>query len=144
MTLPRKILVVDDDAEIVRGTVLRLRVAGYETAAAYDGAEALEQLESNRPDVMLLDVRMPGVDGLTVLNRMEQQGDAKTHVIMLSASLRDQGTALRAGARFFLAKPYRGDDLLQAVQRVLAEPSPRAASDALSIKRSASGNACRC
>ena len=122
----RKIMVVDDDAEIVCGTMLRLRAAGYDATAAYDGGEALAQLETSRPDVMLLDVRMPGVDGLTVLKRMDHGAADNVPVIMLSASLRDQGRALRAGARFFLAKPYRGDDLLQAVQRVLSEPQPSA------------------
>ncbi len=124
MTPNAKIMIVDDDAEIVRGTTLRLRAAGYQTTAAHDGAEALELLKIDRPDLMLLDVRMPGIDGLTVLKHMEQLATGKCDVIMLSASLRDQGTALRAGARYFLAKPYRGDDLLRAVRRVLSDPAP--------------------
>ena len=116
-----RIMVVDDDAEIVRGTMLRLRAAGYDATAAYDGGDALAQVEHKRPDLMLLDVRMPGIDGLAVLKNLGQRKGKNVPVIMLSASLRDEAGALRAGARFFLTKPYCGDDLMLAVGRVLSD-----------------------
>ncbi len=119
----RTILIVDDDEEIVRGTTVRLRAAGYETCAAYNGADALRSLGCIRPDAILLDVRMPGLDGLAVLKLLQEDMDTRpVPVIMLSASLCDQRTALNAGARFFLAKPYRGAELLQVLQQV-TEPS---------------------
>ncbi len=121
----RTILIVDDDEEIVRGAVVRLRAAGYQTRTAFNGAEALASLRHTRPDAILLDVRMPIVDGLTVLK--ELQADRDTYwvpVIMLSASLWDQRKALNAGARFFLAKPYRGSELLQVLHQVTTLPHP--------------------
>ncbi len=64
---------------------------------------------------------MPGLDGLDVLDVLQKRGDTRrVPVVMLSASLSDQRKALNAGARFFLAKPYRGDDLLQVVEKVMA------------------------
>jgi two-component system chemotaxis response regulator CheY/two-component system alkaline phosphatase synthesis response regulator PhoP len=116
----RKILIVDDDDEIVRGMSVRLGAAGFQIIAACDGAEALCAVERSLPDVILLDVRMPGIDGLTVLRRL-QECDETRHVpvIMLSASLCDQRTALSAGARYFLAKPFRGGELIQFVQQVM-------------------------
>ena len=120
----RKILIVDDDEELVRGTTVRLRAAGYETIAAYNGSDALNGVQRSRPDAILLDVRMPGIDGLAVLKRL-QECDHTRHVpvVMLSASLCDQRKALNAGARFFLAKPYRGVELLEIVQQVTASPA---------------------
>jgi DNA-binding response OmpR family regulator len=121
----KKILVVDDDEEIVRGTTVRLRSAGYQTIAAFNGADAINGAKRNRPDAILLDVRMPGLDGLAVLKQLQEADDTcRVPVIMLSASLCDQRTALNAGARFFLAKPYRGDELLEVVQHVTAHSEP--------------------
>jgi len=118
-----KILIVDDEEEIVRGLTIRLRAAGYETTFAYNGADAISRLERTRPDAILLDVRIPGVDGLTVLKLLQEGGDSRrVPVIMLSASLGDERKALSAGARFFLAKPYHGGELLHALQQIVARP----------------------
>jgi CheY-like chemotaxis protein len=116
-----KILIVDDEQEIVRGLTVRLHAAGYETVVAHNGADAISRLGRTRPDAILLDVRMPGFDGLTVLKMLQEGGDTrKVPVIMISASLSDEGKALSAGARFFLAKPYRGDELLRVIEQVTA------------------------
>lgn len=121
------ILVVDDDREIVRGTMVRLANAGYNPIAAFDGLEAMDRLNHDHPDAMLLDVRMPGLDGLGVLDQLRESTEmSNLPVIMLSASLRDQNKALNAGARYFLPKPYRGEDLLQALRGVLADDTPQA------------------
>lgn len=126
-TMPetKRILLVDDDRDILRGTSLRLRAAGYETIVAEDGAEGLVNAVKHIPDAIVLDVRMPHMDGLTALSKLRQSG-ATRHIpiIMLSASLVDQGPALDAGARFFLTKPYQGQSLLDAVAAVVSEPLP--------------------
>ncbi len=118
------ILVVDDDREIVRATMLRLVATGYKPIAAYDGVEAMQRMIEECLDAVLLDVRMPGLDGLAVLEQMRKSPElSKLPVIMLSASLRDQHKAIKAGARLFLTKPHRGDDLLEALSFVLTATS---------------------
>lgn len=122
MSGTRRILVVDDDHDIVRGTRLRLDRAGYETLAAYDGEEAIDSAAAHHPDAIVLDVRMPHMNGLAALDGLRHRSDTKEiPVIMLSASLVDQNAALDGGARFFLRKPYHGETLLAAVEAVLSE-----------------------
>jgi CheY-like chemotaxis protein len=117
----RTVLIVDDDHDIVRGAVLRLHAAGYETRTAYDGQQALQLAEDEHPDGIVLDVRMPRVDGLKVLAQLHQQDCTRDiPVVMLSASLSDRQRALDAGARFFLQKPYTGATLVEALDAALA------------------------
>ncbi len=121
----RKVLVVDDDRDIAFGTALRLRGAGYETLLACDGAEGIASARKNRPGVILLDVRMPHMDGLHALAELRRREDTKRiPVIMLSASMCDQQAALDCGARFFQRKPYQAGDLLAAVAAALRETDP--------------------
>lgn len=124
MTTPKQVLVVDDDLDIARGTDLRLRAAGYSTLCAHSGERGLSLAAREHPDAIVLDVRMPGMDGLTVLSRLREREDTRRiPVVMLSASLRDQQKGLDAGAHVFLPKPYRGRMLVEAVQRAIADSS---------------------
>ncbi len=119
---PIQVLVVDDDEEIIRGAVFRLRAAGYRTLIARDGLEGVRQAAEHLPDAILLDVRMPNCDGLQLLKLL--RASHQTHaipVIMLSASLLNRPEALNAGARFFLPKPYLGSVLLEALSHVIQE-----------------------
>jgi CheY-like chemotaxis protein len=117
----KRVLIVDDDHDIVQGANLRLRAAGYETLNASDGEQGVAAALTNVPDAILLDVRMPRLDGLGALAQLKQRQETKhIPVVVLSASLRDQQAALDAGARFFLTKPYRSSDLLLAVKSALA------------------------
>jgi DNA-binding response OmpR family regulator len=116
MTPRPKVLVIDDDRDVVRGVSLRLRAAGYETLAAYDGHQGVAAAKESRPDVIVLDVRMPHLDGLGVLNQLRNcNATQEIPVVMVSASLVDQHAALDSGARFFLAKPYQSKTLLAAI-----------------------------
>ena len=118
-----KILVIDDDRAIVTGVQMRLTHAGYQVVVAYDGVEGLDMIRMENPDAVLLDVQMRRMDGLTVLKELrEDQTIVKPPVIMLSASLQDHQSALEAGAHYFLTKPYRSCDLLDAVDSVLSSP----------------------
>lgn len=112
-----KILIVDDDKDIRVGTRIRLQFSGYSVVEATDGMEGVQMAIEHQPDCILLDVRMPRMDGLTALARI-RDNEATRHipVLMLSASLVDQTAALDAGARFFLEKPYAGEKLLDAIQ----------------------------
>jgi DNA-binding response OmpR family regulator len=114
------ILLIDDDREIVFGTSLRLRAAGYQTLAAHDGDEGCKAAVRHRPEAIVLDVRMPRLDGLAALVWLRNCADTKEiPIIMVSASLIDQQAALDSGARFFLAKPYHAKTLLVALSEAM-------------------------
>lgn len=114
------VLIVDDDTAITFGATLRLEAEGYKTDVATDGDEGIEKAISGQPDAVLLDVRMPRLDGLTALKTLRDDPRTKhIPVIMLSASLRDKQTALEAGAQYFLTKPYRSQQVLAALNAVL-------------------------
>lgn len=115
--MSRRVLIIDDNREIVRATSLRLSAAGYGTLVAYDGDRGLESATENRPDAIILDVRMPVKNGLKVLAELKRREDTRNiPVVMLSASVVDQQAALEAGARFFLRKPHDGRQLIEALQ----------------------------
>jgi CheY-like chemotaxis protein len=116
----KKVLIVDDDVQICAGTKLRLESAGYETCLASDGDLGFEAACEECPDLVLMDVSMPrlnGLDALTLLRANERT--SRIPVVMLSASMPDQRKALDAGARFFVRKPYSGQDLLAAVEKAI-------------------------
>ena len=125
MSASRRILLVDDDPDIRQGASLRLRAAGYEPITASSAEEGVASAVENRPDAILLDVRMPHMDGLAALAQLQKSEDTKhIPIIMLSASISDRKASLEAGARFFLDKPYPGGSLLAAVEAALqASPS---------------------
>jgi CheY-like chemotaxis protein len=118
----QKILVVDDDPDVILGASLRLRAAGYEIVAAYDGEQAVAAAIDQQPDAIVLDVRMPHLDGLRALARLRKCDATKDiPVVVVSASLVDQNAALDSGARFFLSKPYQPNSLLAAVASAMSE-----------------------
>ncbi len=120
--LRRRILLVDDDADIRTGTRVRLESAGYEVFCASDGEEALNMAVASHPDLIVLDVRMPGMDGLTALGKLQSLAETSDiPVVMLSASVFDQQSALDGGARFFMKKPYFAPRLLAAVNAAIAD-----------------------
>ena len=117
------VLIVDDNAEIAHGATLRLQAAGYSSLTASSGHEALRVAARELPDAILLDVLMPGMDGLETMRRLRRADSTRAiPVVMLSASLRDRQAALDGGARFFLTKPYAHDDLLAAVGIAMQKP----------------------
>jgi CheY-like chemotaxis protein len=121
----RRILVIDDNHEVLLGASIRLRNAGYETLVALDAGEGISSAIREHPDAILLDVRMPGMDGLTALGELKRRTDTRDiPIVMLSASVVDQKAALDAGARFFLSKPYQGRNLIDAIQLAIADTEP--------------------
>ena len=117
-----RILVVDDD-EAVRlayATTLARRARDCETETAWDGAEALSAMERAPSDVVLLDVRMPGDDGLSVLKRLKARWpEAEVVVITGYPSVEAAKEAVRLGACDYLAKPVGPDDVLGAARAAL-------------------------
>ena len=116
-SVPGRVLVVDDDATL-RTVVQRiLESEGYVVETASDGNEALDRIQSGPPDLVLLDLMMPIMDGWQVLERLRGV-TAHPPVIVLSAYL-DRGRVLDAGAVDCLPKPFRMRDLLRTCQKAL-------------------------
>lgn len=112
-TVPARIVMVDDD-EALRNAVGRaLRLEGYDVELAGDGAEALARVAAVRADVVVLDVLMPVLDGVTVCRRLRQSGD-RTPVLTLTArdAVSDRVIGLDAGADDYLTKPFVLEQLL--------------------------------
>jgi DNA-binding response OmpR family regulator len=118
------VLVVDDDHDIASAATMRLRAAGFRTLVAHDGEAGVALAAEHGPDVILLDVRMPRMNGLTALAELMRRADTcDIPVVMLSASIVDRQAAIDAGARFFLKKPYQGDTLVQTVTAAMNRPA---------------------
>jgi DNA-binding response OmpR family regulator len=122
------VLIVDDDAQLAFGVSRRLEAVGYATRTAANGELGLQAARDVVPDLVLLDVMMPVMDGLTTLGRL--RADSRTShvpVIMLSASLGDERDALDAGAKYFLKKPYSHEHLFAAVTKAVESKREHAA-----------------
>ena len=134
-TLPNYRVLVADDEPVVRGLMTSvLRNGGHEPLEAADGAEALGLLAKSPVDLMLLDVQMPGMDGLRVLQEARQR-DPNLRVIVVTGhgNINDAITAIKKGASDYLTKPFAVADLLGAVQRALESRPGREAVDGPSI-----------
>lgn len=115
-----KVLIVDDEPDILLMLRINLEAEGFQTALAADGETALRRIDDEGPDVMLLDVMMPVMDGWSVLEALSSR-DRGPRVIVLSAktATRDMIRALDLGAAEYLTKPFDPEGLLATVRRVL-------------------------
>lgn len=131
MSKSKSILVVDDDCEIRNVAILRLQFAGYTAISAQDGQDALDRINLEKPDAIVMDLRMPRMDGLSALSSLKLRASTcQIPIVMVSASVVDKRRALDAGARFFIAKPYNFCDLLEAIEVSLCE----AAQDSVALQ----------
>ena len=120
----KKILAVDDERHIVRLIQVNLERAGYQVITAYDGREALKKIEQEHPDLVVLDVMMPYMNGLETMKQI--RSNPKTHslpVIMLTAKAQDQDAfrGYEYGADIYLTKPFNPVELLTFVNRIFSE-----------------------
>lgn len=131
-----KILTVDDDPDILKLLGMRLQAAGYQVLAAANGEEALAQIAINRPALVISDLRMPGMDGMTLFDAIHQK-DPALPVIMLTAhgSIPEAVEATQRGVFGFLTKPFDGKSLLQQVEAAL-----RTSAGATAAAQTVSGN----
>jgi two-component system, OmpR family, alkaline phosphatase synthesis response regulator PhoP len=123
--MAKQILAVDDEQNIRRLLEVNLQRAGYQVTTAWDGQDALEKVGRQRPDMVVLDVMMPRIDGFEVLRRLKADpSTAEIPVLMLTAKAQDADIfhGLRAGADFYLTKPFNPSELLMWVKRILDAP----------------------
>ncbi len=129
---PAKILVVDDEANIVRLVQAYLQQEGYEVYTATDGLAALKAVRAYRPDLVVLDIMLPGMDGLEVLAQLRRESDV--YVILLTAKTEetDRIVGLTLGADDYVPKPFSPRELVArvkaALRRIQREAGPLAGS----------------
>ncbi len=133
MTMTQTILIVEDNKDMLSVLAMQLRRGGYTILEARDGVEALDQLKDHQPDLLLLDLMIPGLSGFEVLERIKTEAELpKVPVIILSA-LAEPDVIKRCmdlGAHDYVTKPHTPDDLLNRISSVLGfkptEPDCRA------------------
>ncbi len=119
------ILVADDDEHILELVSLYLRRAGYGVITAKDGDEALARERDHRPDLLILDVMMPGPDGLQVARQLRQKGDVPIVLLTARGSDIDKIAGLRLGADDYVTKPFNPEELVARVEAVLRRAGGR-------------------
>ncbi len=114
-----KLLLVDDEEDFISALAERLRLRDYETSVVTSGAAALVEIANARPDIVLLDLKMPGMDGMEALEKIKGK-DPTIEVILVTGSVdREIGvTALKAGATAHIVKPIDIEDLLEKLQDI--------------------------
>lgn len=123
MTDKQPVVLVADDEEDIK-VVLRmfLEAVGYEVVTAFDGLDALEQIKSTKPDVVLMDIMMPVIDGIEVVRQMKATpGIRDIPVVMLTAAAQSDMVekAIQAGAADYIVKPFEPETVQKAIEKVL-------------------------
>lgn len=128
-----KILVVDDEASIINLVTAYLRPEGYEIYTANDGPSGLQKARSYKPDLVVLDVMLPGMDGIEVLTRLRRESDA--YVILLTAKTEetDKIVGLSVGADDYVTKPFSPRELVARIKAALRRLGSEAATRAGNI-----------
>lgn len=111
------ILAVDDHPSILRFIHIGLEIRGLNVVTANSGKDALEKVESAKPNVVLLDMVMPDIDGLEVLRRVRSVSQVPVIAFSANENLRDQ--AMRSGANDFVVKPFNTDEMVAKIKKLL-------------------------
>ena len=117
--MPGTILVVDDEKNIVQLARLYLNNEGYRVEAAHDGKQALEKAKSLRPDLIVLDIMMPEMDGLTVCKEIRKTSNVPVIILTARGDDIDRIVGLEIGADDYMAKPFNPRELVARVKAVL-------------------------
>jgi CheY-like chemotaxis protein len=120
----KKILIVDDNADLVHIMGAHLEGHGYSVVSASDVAEAIKAVQKEKPDLIILDVAMPGGDGLNVLRRLNASNPRNTIPVIVVTGMepRAKAEAFAAGAVDFYLKPVNMDTLLECIREQLGQP----------------------
>jgi len=119
-----KILAVDDEKHIVRLVQINLQKEGYDVITASNGQEALDKIASEKPDLVIMDVMMPQMDGFEALKTLKSQPEtSELPVIMLTAKAQDADVfeGWKSGADLYLTKPFNPSELMSFVKRILQD-----------------------
>jgi DNA-binding response OmpR family regulator len=122
----KKILIVDDERDIVKALMIRLQGAGYEVVTAFDGAQGVFMAHKEKPDLIILDIRMPAGNGFSVAQRLKRSMHTFTIPVIFLTGSPEKNAEEKArvlGARFYIKKPYDPEELLDAVKRALEKDS---------------------
>ncbi len=117
--IKKKILIIDDEDDIRFVVATRLERAGYATAVAADGREGLRRFYDYRPDLVLLDIAMPEMDGWQVLERIREMSNLPVMMLTAAVQERDKVRGLRGGADDYITKPFSGEEFLARVEAAL-------------------------
>jgi DNA-binding response OmpR family regulator len=124
---PARVLVVEDDREIAQVLQRSLRMEGYEARAVGDGPAALEEARTFVPDLLILDLGLPGMDGIEVAKRLREHGDLPILVLTARDALESRVEGLDSGADDYLVKPFERQELLARLRALLRRRPPRGA-----------------
>lgn len=119
----KRVLIVEDEESLLKLESILLASKGLKVSACPDGFAAMEELSRNLPDIVVLDVMLPGMDGFEVCRRIKSNsGSAKTPVIMLTArkNSQDMERGLQAGADAYITKPFKSAELIATIERLLS------------------------
>ncbi|HLF82195.1 MAG TPA: response regulator transcription factor [Anaerolineales bacterium] len=129
MSDEKTILVVDDEPRYVRLVQVNLETAGYKTDMAHNGQEAVERVAADQPDLILLDVMMPVMDGFTACERIREFSTVPIIILTAKGEERDRVRGLDAGADDYVVKPFSAQELLARVRAVLRRAERQADSN---------------
>jgi CheY-like chemotaxis protein len=127
VTTQPSVLVVDDEPQVVWVLEFSLQALGYRTYSAHDGMEALDQIRRHRPELMVLDVMMPRMDGWSVLEHLARNGESggpRVVVVTALASASDRSRAEQLGASAFVPKPFDMDHLVTVLKDLASTEPP--------------------
>lgn len=125
--MSKKILVVEDDADLRRGLMMRLRAHKYEIVYAEDGVSAVSVARRERPDLVLLDIGLPGGDGFSVLRRLQNMASVAGVPVIIVTGRDPEATrqpAMELGATALFQKPVDNEQLMAAIAEALGETVP--------------------
>lgn len=138
--MPKKILAVDDEKHIVRLVQINLIKEGYEVTTATNGREAVEAVAKDKPDLIVMDVMMPEMDGFGALEILKNNPDtADIPVIMLTAKAQDADVfkGWQSGADLYLTKPFNPSELLTFVKRIFESQEENKSGESYEINEEA-------
>jgi two-component system, OmpR family, KDP operon response regulator KdpE len=124
-----RVLLIEDDPNIVDLIRSNLAVRGFDTMVSTDGVRALALLESGRPDVVLLDLMLPGVDGMELCRAIRERSSVGIIVVSARRAERDKISALNVGADDYMTKPFSIEELLARITATLRRSRPAASSE---------------
>lgn len=123
--MAKKILVVDDEPNIVKMVESRLKANGYDVISAFDGKEGIEKAKQNKPDLIVLDILMPEMDGTAVAEELKKDAQLRGIPIIFLTCLVEKGEIRdnehMIGGNLFIAKPFEPDELLSMINQSISK-----------------------